>query len=372
MATKKKTHKTKKKTHKTEKKPAVKKDSSDWTKTKVTQGMWNSVFVLVAAILIVGLVAGFANLVASMPAMQQPVSKPISFGKPIGDVAGTTEKFITDFMVPAGVGVKIVSSSEESGIYRFNLTLTKDGKTINAESYVTKDGKYLFVKGIDMEKVRAEATPTPEPQAASAFDAPNTDKPTVKFFVMAFCPFGQQAEKGLEPVFQLLGNSTNWEPHYVVYNNYRGGSSDYCLANGTLCSMHGVAEVNEDARQICISKNYDAATLWKYLKYVYTNCSLQTIGTCWKDAAASAGVDASAVESCANEHGIEYLQAEQALDKQYGVQGSPTVFVNDMQYNGGRAAENYKQAICSGFTSEPAECNQSIGSAAASASGSCN
>jgi len=119
-------------------------------------------------------------------------------------------------------------------------------------------------------------------------------------------------------------------------------------------------------------QNHDSATLWDYLKYVYTNCSVSTIGTCWKDAAVSAGIDASAVESCASEHGVEYLTAEQNLDKQYGVQGSPTVFINEMKYNGGRAPENYKQAICSGFTSEPAECEQAIGSASASASGSCN
>ncbi len=359
-----------KKTHKKTKKPAVKKEASDWTKIKVTQGMWNAVFVVVAAILITGLVAGFASLLTSLPKQQLAVPQKQTASKPIGEVASDTVDFITQFMVPAGVDVKVVSSNELSGVYHLDLRLSKGNNTINAESYVTKDGKYLFVKGIDMDKARAQATPSPK--AAAAFDAPNTDKPTVKFFVMAFCPFGQQCEKGLEPVFQLLGNSVSWEPHYVIYDHYQGGSPDYCLANGTLCSMHGVAEVNEDARQICISKNYDAATLWKYLKYVYTSCSRQTIGTCWKDAAASAGIDTSAVESCVSEHGIQYLQEEHALDKQYGVRGSPTVFINGKQYNGGRAPENYKQAICSGFNSPPKGCSESIGAATASASGSCN
>ena len=35
---------------------------------------------------------------------------------------------------------------------------------------------------------------------------PKSDKPLVELFVMAYCPYGTQAEKGLIPVIELLGD----------------------------------------------------------------------------------------------------------------------------------------------------------------------
>ena len=42
------------------------------------------------------------------------------------------------------------------------------------------------------------AVPTQPP-----FVPTKSDKPEIKFFVMSFCPYGNQAEAGLEPVYQL-------------------------------------------------------------------------------------------------------------------------------------------------------------------------
>jgi hypothetical protein len=75
------------------------------------------------------------------------------------------------------------------------------------------------------------------------------NKPQIDFFIMSYCPYGNQAEIAIEPVFQLLGDKVDFNPHYVVYANYGGGGTDYCMDNGNYCSMHGIQELHQDIRK---------------------------------------------------------------------------------------------------------------------------
>jgi len=347
-------------------------DFGNLAKIKVTPELWNAVFVLVAAIMIVGIMAGVASMITGFKTVQ-PTPTPVAIAnqdKPIDVLLEDTIAFVESEMVTPGVTAEVTKVTTESGLYKITLTLTNGNETTEVDSYVTKDGKMLFYRWAEMTPAAAEPTATPVPQTA-AFDAPDVAKPVVEFFVMSFCPYGLQAEQGLEPVYQLLKDTVDWKPHYVIYANYGGGGPDYCIANGTLCSMHGINEVNEDARQLCIYNSYDSATFWAYLKNVYTDCSLGNIETCWLTAAEAAGVDTDAVTECQEEQAVELLQAEYDLNQEMGVSGSPAVFINSMRYSGGRAPENFKQAICSGFGTVPSECSQAVGTAAATTSAGC-
>jgi hypothetical protein len=75
------------------------------------------------------------------------------------------------------------------------------------------------------------------------------------------------------------------------------------------------------------------------------------------------------IENGAKANAIAYLAAERELNVQLGVTGSPTVFINGASYDGGRAPEDFKTAICGAFSTAPSECSQSLGTAASSASG---
>ena len=198
-----------------------------------------------------------------------------------------------------------------------------------------------------------------------------TDKPDLKLFYMAFCPYGQQAFQGIYPVVKLFGSKMNFEPHFVIYDNYQGGSKDYCIDNGKLCSMHGVNEVNEDARQLCIYKNDGLDKYLDYTKCVMDTCSVSNVETCWKTCASKNSIDSAKVESCQASDAVSLLTAEQQLDAKYNAQGSPTIFVNEGSYNGGRAAADFQSAICCGFNSKPAECSQATGTTASAPAGSC-
>ncbi len=197
-----------------------------------------------------------------------------------------------------------------------------------------------------------------------------TDKPVVKFFVMSFCPFGQQMEKVMYPVYKKFKGLVTFDPHYVIYSNY--GGKNYCYdKNERYCSMHGRNEVVEDVRQLCIKKYYDSDTWWKYVMYVDDNCSINNINTCWKDAAKYAGINTTKIENCVSNEAEQLLEAELQLNHKYNVRGSPTVFINGVLYRGERTPQAFQNMLCKSFTNAPALCNTSVNASTASASGSC-
>lgn len=240
----------------------------------------------------------------------------------------------------------------DKGLYKLNISI--DGVDYN--SYVTKDGKFLFpTPPIELIEISETQQPTQ--------DIPTSDKPNVKFFVMSFCPYGQQAETGLKPVFELLGNKIEMEPHYVIYSNYAGGGPSYCLDDeSNYCSMHGINELMENVRQLCINKYYDAGIWWDYVSTINNECSLQNIDTCWEEKATALSIDVDKIKDCENNEALDLVTAEKALNDDYGIGGSPTIFINEELYSGGRSPEAYKTAICSGFTTPPTECSEELSS----------
>lgn len=312
---------------------------------KITANKWKSAFVGFALLLILGFVSGMVAIGGvAAPAM----SKEAAANKAID--------YINSNLLQGQATATLTGVSESNGLYLISLSIS--GKTY--PSYITRDGKLLFPSAINM----AGDVTQPTTQPAADFDAPDSEKPDVKMFVMSFCPYGQQAESGLGPVHALLGDKITIEPHYVIYGNYKGGSPQYCAANGTLCSMHGIQEVNEDVRQMCIYKYYGATKFWDYVTKINSGCNSRDVDACWEGVAKTvAGIDVEKIKACQKDEGVALATAEKALNERYGVSGSPTIFINEQQYAGDRSAEGFKQAVCSGFATKPAECSQTVSAA---------
>lgn len=249
----------------------------------------------------------------------------------------------------------------------YNVKLNIQNQVV--DSYVTNDGRWLFPQGIDMNK---EATPTPsaQPTQTSCADQKKVDKPEFDIYYMAFCPYGIQAMTGLYPVAKLFGDKVDIQPHYVIYEQYQGGGADYCMNNGTLCSMHGINELQEDIRQACIFKN-QKDKFWDYTNCVMTTCKVTDVSTCWETCADKFSVDKTKVNDCYTNEGTTLMEAEKQLNVKNGVEGSPTMFLNGVEYTGGRAPADFQTGICCGFTTNPAECNQNLTASAATTTGSC-
>lgn len=196
-------------------------------------------------------------------------------------------------------------------------------------------------------------------------------KPRVDAYVMSFCPYGTQAEEYIYPVQKLLGDKADFNIHFVIYDPsmYAGKESTYCIQD--VCAMHGIPELNENMRQACIIK-HEPEKLWDYLMCVKQTCSLGNIEQCWTDCAQKGGIDIQRTQLCQVEDGVALMRADRVLNIEKGVQGSPTIFINDDPYQGQRTSDSMKGEVCKYFGEVPAECFGALDTTAAAADGSCN
>jgi len=280
------------------------------------------------------------------------------------DIGSKVIDYINNNLVQPGTSASLISVEETNGIYKIMTSYL--GQQIPV--YATMDGALLILPNgvIDMtEKIQTQH------EQQTEFNAPDREKPNVKFFVMSFCPFGNQAEQGLEPVFRLLNDKVEWEPHYVIYSDYGTGYPDYCLdKENKYCSMHGIQELNQDVRELCVWKYYPASKWWDFVIDINKECNSRNADTCWEPIARRHGIDVDKIKNCQENEAETLLEREVKLNQQYGVRGSPTVFINDLEYRGSRSPDAYKNAICSGFITEPDECSQEL-SSTSSSSGQC-
>jgi glutaredoxin len=180
-----------------------------------------------------------------------------------------------------------------------------------------------------------------------------TDRPVVDLWVMAFCPYGTQAEAAMKPVVDLLGTKADIRLRYIATVSGTTAAS--------VSSLHGAAEAQEDLRQVCMQKYYPGK-YWDYVGQFDNACypvstSADIQASCELNASAAAGITMSTIESCASgPEGVTLLKADETDSDKNGVSGSPTLIINGVTYSGYRTPEAYKEAICNSFTTAPAEC----------------
>lgn len=259
----------------------------------------------------------------------------------------------------------LIDMVEESGLYKLNINIEDNELAL----YATRDGKLLFSGPVDLDQ---EPSPSSEEENGTPEETPKAEAPNVKLFIMSFCPYGNQAEELMALVVELLGNKVNIEPHYVVYSNYGGGGPNFCLdEENKYCSMHGIQELNQGVRELCVYK-YQKDKFWDFLKEINKNCSSQNADTCWETVAQNMGIDVQKIKDCQENEALNLLATELSLNKKYGVGGSPQLFINDVEYKGQRSSDAYKSAICSAFEEPPEECEQALNSSGNSVpSGGC-
>lgn len=226
-----------------------------------------------------------------------------------------------------GGGVGYVSYEDLGNLYQIIVSYNGD----NIPVYVTKDGKYFIssIQAITGQAVQQE-------QQTQATEVPKSDKPEVELFVMTHCPYGTQAEKGLIPVIETLGNKIDAEIRFVHY------------------FMHGDREEQETYNQVCIREEQSS----KFLTYL--KCFLEDgdSSRCQN----KVGIDKTKLNSCLQGKAKEYYASDSELSKSYDVQGSPTLVINGVIANSGRSPSAFLTAICSAFNTKASECSQQVSS----------
>jgi predicted DsbA family dithiol-disulfide isomerase len=265
--------------------------------------------------------------------------------------------YTNENLVQPGTSVSFKSVSENRGMYEIQGTYQSQDVTI----YTTKDCTMLFTNGINMS-----ASIDTSPQKPTPAPAPvKTARPSVDLYVMAFCPYGTQAESAMRPVVSLLGTKSDIHVRYIT--TVRGSTVD------SVQSLHGLSEAQEDLRQICIQKKYPQK-FWDYIDTFNSRCypvsqNLTSLNTCWRNTSAGLGIDISAIETCATgSDGLGMLKTDESDASQNGATASPILIINGIKYSGARTPEAYKQAICNSFDTAPTECGTILSSTQSAAS----
>jgi len=234
-----------------------------------------------------------------------------------------------------------------------------------------------FYSGVSWAKSKGTSANTlGETTSANVFTVDKTDRPELKFFVMSFCPYGNQMEDILRPVADLLGEKADIRPQYIFgkvpnlaeYCKQRSGDPSQCAAyvtsgyfkteaeckttiaatsktcldeknyikagNGTLYdSLHGRVEANQDIREICAwNQVSDKKQWWNFVDNVNKNCTAQNADTCWEEQAKKAGLNTNKITECFNKDAISLIEKEVAETEKYQVSGSPTLLVNGVNF----------------------------------------
>ncbi len=183
----------------------------------------------------------------------------------------------------------------------------------------------------------------------------NKNKTKIELFVMSYCPYGTQAEKGIIPVIKTLGNNVDFKLRFVYY------------------SMHGQKELNENLRQYCIQKEQPS----KLLDYLTCFLKEGKSNECLTNLKIN-------IESCMNKADEEFnitsnyenratwlngrfplCNIDKALNNEYEIRGSPTLIINGKQARpSSRSPQAYLNIICDAFTNKPPACNQSLSNTA--------
>jgi protein-disulfide isomerase len=284
------------------------------------------------------------------------VMQPQGFGGSLLSPSQAAAKAIDSIntnLLPSGVEATLVNITEQNGVYSMFIQVNND----TGQVYVSKDGKTMFLGAVDLTKApettetqaeQTQTTPTPTEVTKSA-------KPVVQLFVMSYCPYGTQMEKGMLPVVELLGSKIDFSVKFVYY------------------AMHGKTELDEQLKQYCIEKEFNS----KYLSYL--SCFLEDGNT--SRCITKVGIDTTKLNTCIaaadTQFNVTGLYNDQSTwisgqfpqfnvykteNTKYGVQGSPTLVINDVQVDSGRDSASILKLICSSFTTPPAECNTNLSS----------
>jgi len=270
------------------------------------------------------------------------------------------ESFVNNYLMSSGEKVTIKNVTKEYGMYKMTISLSSG----EVESYLTRDGKLFFPQALDIAKITGASTATTtqtntNAATPSATVSVKNDQPVVELFVMSYCPYGTQIEKGILPVVAALGSKINFQLKFVDY------------------SMHGTKELTENLTQYCIQKE-QTAKLQDYLKCFLVasdsaTCLTQTgvnttkLAACVSKTDTQYKVTADATNNVGYKGTYPSFNVDETDNAKYSVGGSPTLIINGQEINSNRDSASLLKTICSAFNNQPAECQTVLSSASPAA-----
>ena len=218
-------------------------------------------------------------------------------------------------------------------------------------------GKWLWIASIAIVLVIAwaayNAKDTSQPLTTGSASgninlASNGEQVKLDFYVMSQCPYGTQVEDAIAPVLEQLGGSIDFNLEFIANVN----------PDGTFKSLHGQPEVDGNIAQLCAIKHNPN----NYMDMILCqNKDARNIPNNWESCAKDNGLAVDKIKTCyEGQEGKDLLVASIAKTNLVGATGSPTIYLNDQKYAGGRKANDFLRAICNEFKSDKPEACSNI------------
>ncbi len=272
--------------------------------------VWMYVSVILAVALVISLMAGRVNSGSST-------------------AANKALEYINNNLVESGTSAEIVETKETNGV--IEMTLNVEGRNVN--SYVTKDGKFLFVNAFDLDKPIDTNSNAPDVNTegkrieVSADDDPSIGSENASVTIVEFsdfqCPFCARAVPTVKQILKEYDGKVK-----IVYRDFPLGfhenaqkaaeASECADEQGKFWEYHDLLFENQG--------NLDAVSLKKYAKDLKLNTSEF-------DACLDSGKYAAEVQKDASD------------GQSYGVSGTPAFFINGRLVSGAQPFENFKKII---------------------------
>lgn len=272
------------------------------------------------------------------------------------------ENFVNTYLMQSGSKATIKEVTTEYGLYKLKIDIVSDV----IESYLSKDGKLFFPQALNIAETaqKAGAAATGDTQnganaAPAVTVSVKSDKPIVELFVMSYCPYGTQIEKGMMPVVAALGNKIDFKIKFCSY------------------AMHGQKELSENMLQYCIQKEQPTklgAYLTCFLESGISSSCLDTakidknkLNICVSKTDAAFKVTSNFTNKVGYQGSYPGFDVDKADNTKYNVGGSPTLIINGQEISSGRDSASLLKTICSAFNNEPKECATVLSSASPAA-----
>jgi hypothetical protein len=257
------------------------------------------------------------------------------------------ESFINDYLMDSGTA-SITSIENHGDLYRIMVNI---GGGEDIESFISKDGESFYPQVLRLADFESE---NEAPVAPMAVDVPKSEKPVVELFVMSFCPYGLQMQKGMLPVVKTLGEMIDFQMKFCDY------------------AMQGEREIKEQLNQYCVEKQGKSNLV------VYLDCFLKSGES---DACmTSSGVDKQALAACISATDQEFSIMANLEDRstyrgnypsfnihkadvdKYQVGGSPSLIINGAEVSSARDSASLLRTVCSAFIEAPEVCDAQLSS----------
>ena len=164
-----------------------------------------------------------------------------------------------------------------------------------------------------------------------------TEKVQLDFHIMSKCPFGVKVLEAVAPVLDKMGDNVDFNVYYI------GREKD-----GKPTSMHGDDEVKGNILQLC-AKEVGGTKPWlEFLKC--QNADWRKIPAGWESCATKAQIDVAKMKACyEGDQGTQLVLASMKVSEEKKATGSPTIYLADERYSGGRTEAAFARALCGKF-----------------------